>query len=194
MAIHTVYHFMRRLHDLQERAKNRRSIAIKDECRNNLRFMIGVIKRAYAGINLNIIIYQCPTRVYRLDSCPVGLGGYSDSGFAWRWYLLSHLLFQASNNLLEHLAAIITPWVDIIRGRLTAGDCALSITDSTMSEGWLRKTNFSKLGDDPIQASVRLEAARMHALNYMITGIKEYSQWFRGIDNVVANSLSRDDD
>jgi hypothetical protein len=131
MAIHTVYHFMSKLHDLQERAKSRRSIAINNECRNNLRFMIGVIKRAYDGINLNIIVYQRPTHVYRSDSCPAGLGGYSDSGFAWRWYLLSHLLFRASNNLLEHLAAIITPWVDIIRGRLTAGNCALSMTDST---------------------------------------------------------------
>jgi hypothetical protein len=34
----------------------------------------------------------------------------------------------------------------------------------------------------------------MHALNYMITGIREYSQWFRGKDNVVAGSLSRDVD
>ena len=111
--------------------------------------------------------------------CPAGLGGYSDSGFAWRWYLPSHLLFRASNNLLEHLAAIITPWVDIIRGRLTAGNCALLMTDSTTLEGWLRKTNFSERGDDPIQALVRLEAAKMHALNYMTTGIKEYSQWFK---------------
>ncbi len=126
--------------------------------------------------------------------CPAGLGGYSNSTFAWRWYLPSHLLFQASNNLLEHLAAIITPWVDIIRGCLKVGNCALSMTNSTTSEGWLRKTNFSKLGNDPIQASVRLEAARMHALNYMTTGIREYSQWFRGKDNVVADSLSCKDD
>jgi hypothetical protein len=106
---------------------------------------------------------------------------------------MPRLLFQASNNLLEHLAVIITPWVDIIRGRLKAGDCVLSMTDSTTLEGWLRKTNFSKLGDDPIQAAVHLEAARLHAMKYMATGIREYSQWFRGEDNVVANSLSHDD-
>ncbi len=34
----------------------------------------------------------------------------------------------------------------------------------------------------------------MHAMNYMTTGIREYSQWFRGEDNVVADSLSHDDD
>jgi hypothetical protein len=31
-------------------------------------------------------------------------------------------------------------------------------------------------------------------MKYMNTGIREYSQWFRGEDNVVADSLSCDDD
>jgi hypothetical protein len=135
MAIHFVYHFLSRLRDLQVRAKCRRSIKINEECRNDLQLMIGMIKRAHEGINLNIIVFQCPTHIYRSDLCPAGLGGYSNSGFAWRWYLTPHLLFQALNNLLEHLAAIITPWVDIIRGCLKVGDCALSMTDSTTSEG-----------------------------------------------------------
>ncbi len=34
----------------------------------------------------------------------------------------------------------------------------------------------------------------MHAMNYMTTSIREYSQWFKGEDNVVADSLSREDD
>jgi hypothetical protein len=125
---------------------------------------------------------------------PAGLGGYSNSGFAWHWYLPPLLLFQASNNLLEHLAAIIMPWVNITRGCLKSGDCALSMTNSTTLEGWLRKTNFSELGDGPIQALVRLKAARMHAMTYMTTGIREYIQWFRGEDNGVADSLSHDND
>jgi hypothetical protein len=66
--------------------------------------------------------------------------------------------------------------------------------NSTTLEGWLRKTNYSKLGDEPIQALVHLEAARMHGMNYVTTGIREYSQWFRGEDNVVADSLTRNDD
>jgi hypothetical protein len=93
MAIHFVYHFLSRLRNLQERAKSRRSININEECRNNLQFMIGMIKRAHNGINLNIIVYPRPTHVYHLDSCPAGLGGYSNNGFAWHWYLLPHLLF-----------------------------------------------------------------------------------------------------
>ena len=53
-------------------------------------------------------------------------------------YLPDNLQVCASNNLLEHLAVIITPWIDIIAGRLTKGDCAFSMTNSKTSEGWLR--------------------------------------------------------
>ena len=97
-----------------------------------------------------------------------------------------------SNNLLEHLAAIVTPWIDIIAGRLTDGDCVLSMTDSTTSEGWLRKTNFRETSDDDTQAAVRIDVARKHARQYMSYGIKEYSQWFPGSENNVADALSRD--
>ncbi len=93
MVIHAVYHFMSRLRDLTDWAKSRRSITINEECCNDLWFMIGMIKRAHDGINLNIIVYQRPTHVYCSDSCPAGLGGYIDSGFAWPWYLPSHFLF-----------------------------------------------------------------------------------------------------
>jgi hypothetical protein len=68
------------------------------------------------------------------------------------------------------------------------------MTDSTTSEGWLRKTNFSKLKEEQEQATVRLEVARLHATHYITLSIREYSQWFKGKDNVVADSLSRDDD
>jgi hypothetical protein len=68
------------------------------------------------------------------------------------------------------------------------------MTDSTTSEGWLGKTNFSELKEEPEQATVRLEVARLHATHYIPLGIREYSQWFKGKDNVVADSLSPDND
>ena len=68
------------------------------------------------------------------------------------------------------------------------------MTDSTTSEGWLQKTNFRELGDDPIQATVHLEVARMHAKNYMALGIRDYSQWLPGKENIVADALSREND
>jgi hypothetical protein len=141
--------------------------------------MINIIKIAHNGISMNIIVYPCPKHIYRSDSCPAGLGGYSNSGFAWRYYLKPEHQFRATNNLLVHIAAIITPWVDIIWGRLHSGGCTLSMTNSTTSKGWLRKTNFSKLKEDPIQAAVRLEVARMHAMHYITQSIREYSSGFR---------------
>jgi hypothetical protein len=108
------------------------------------------------------------------------LGGYSHKGFAWRFYLPDDLKFCALNNLLEHLAAIITPWIDIFAGRLKESDCALLTTDSTTSEGWMRKSNFIKEGEDPIQATVHLKVACLHATHYLSNGIREYSQWFCG--------------
>ena len=56
------------------------------------------------------------------------------------------------------------------------------------------KSNFIEDGEDPIQATIRLKVARLHATHYLSTGIREYSQWFRGADNNVADALSRDND
>ena len=72
--------------------------------------------------------------------------------------------------------------------RLKAGDCELSITDSTTSD-------FKKESDDEsnnIEAKVRNEAARIHASLFIDEGVMEYSQWFKGISNKVSDSLSRD--
>jgi len=68
------------------------------------------------------------------------------------------------------------------------------MTDSTTSEGWLRKSNFIEEGEDPIQATIRIEVAHLHSTHYLSNKIREYSQWFRGADNNVADALSRDND
>ena len=85
----------------------------------------------------------------------------------------------------------------MLAGRLNQGDCALSMTDSSTSAGWLRKTNFREIiGNDAdlIQSQVHMETARHHATIFLEAGIKEYSQWFPGKENNVADALSRDFD
>jgi hypothetical protein len=155
--------------------------------------MMNIIKIMHNGISMNIIVYRWPARIYRSDLCPAGLGGYSDSGFTGQYCIKPEHQFWVTNNLLEHIAAIITPWVDIIWGRLHPVAFTLSMTNSTTLEGWLHKTNFSELKEDPIQATVRLEVARMHATHYITLGIREYIQWFPDKANIFANSLSCDD-
>jgi hypothetical protein len=66
------------------------------------------------------------------------------------------------------------------------------MTDSSTSEGWLWKTNLIEKGEDPIQAIIWLEVAWLHASHYLLKGIQEYSQWFRGAKNIVANALFLD--
>ena len=67
------------------------------------------------------------------------------------------------------------------------------MTDSSTSEGWLRKSNFKEDGEIPIQATVRLEVSRSDAKRIMENKIKNYSQWFHGWMNDVSDALYRDD-
>ena len=78
--------------------------------------MLFFLEEASKGIDLNQIAFRMPDFVYRSDSCSKGLGGYSHLGKAWRFYIPKCLQFRASNNLLEHIASIITPWIDILNG------------------------------------------------------------------------------
>ncbi len=66
------------------------------------------------------------------------------------------------------------------------------MTDSTTAEGWMRKSNFVERGEDPIQATARVDAARKYATIFMDANVKGYSQWFPGKANNVADALSRD--
>jgi hypothetical protein len=69
----------------------------------------------------------------------------------------------------------------------------LSMTDSTTSEGWTWKTNL-KEDEHGIQATISIEVACSHASCFMTHRIHEYSQWFPGIKNKVADALSEDMD
>jgi hypothetical protein len=97
-----------------------------------------------------------------------------------------------TNNFLEYLTAIITPWIDLLANCLKRGDCTLLMTNSTTAKGWMQKSNFNKVGKDPLQATVHADAARHHAPLFTDTGIKIYSQWFAGKLNNVADALSWD--
>ena len=80
-----VHHFLSRLRELQRMATHRRSIQFNDPCRDDLRLMLQFLNIARKGISMNLIAFRKPTHVYRSDSCPFGLGGYSDEGFAWHF-------------------------------------------------------------------------------------------------------------
>jgi hypothetical protein len=122
--------------------------------------MQGILDKAKRGIDMNLLAFRLPDQVYYSNSCPAGLGGYSNQGYAWHFKVLDELQFRASNNLLEFLAAIVTPCIDIIGGCLSLGDCALSMTNSMTAEGRMKKSNFVKPNNDPIQATTCVDAAK----------------------------------
>ena len=107
-----------------------------------MKLMLFFLEEPTGGVDMNHLVYRKPTKIYISKSCPDGMGGYSIDGFAWRFYIPLELKFQASNNLQEHLATVITPWVDIIEKRLGPGDFSLSMPDRSTSEGWSKKSNF----------------------------------------------------
>ena len=68
-----------------------------------------------------------------------------------------------------------------------------------VSTSWLKRSNFDEGIEedeelDPLEAEVRADIAREHALTIMDSEICEYCQWFEGVSNEVADALSRDDD
>jgi hypothetical protein len=77
-----VHHFLSRLHYLKQRAKNKHMIMVNEECNKDLKFLLTVLQKCQHRINLNSIAYRCPTNVYRSNSCPAGLGGYSHEDIA----------------------------------------------------------------------------------------------------------------
>ena len=93
-----IYHFLSRLRLLHKRSKNQRSIKIEDRCINDLKLMLYFLEKAKEGIDLNMLAYRRPNRIYRSDACPAGMGGYSDEGHTWRFYIPIELQDRASNN------------------------------------------------------------------------------------------------
>lgn len=124
-----INHFLNRLRSLLNRAKHQRKVHIPAQCLADCHLILKFLDVAHEGISMNNLVFRLPNRVYRSDSCPHGLGGYSDQGWAWRFYLPPELRFRASNNLLEHISSIITPWIDMLAGRIQPEDCLLSMTD-----------------------------------------------------------------
>ena len=190
----SIHHFMSRLRELLRKSANTRRVNLNTNVIEDLKLMLFFLEEAHIGVDMNLLVYRKPTKIFRSDSCPAGLGGYSSDGFAWRFYIPLWLKFRASNNLLEHLATVITPCIDIIAKRLGRGDCSLPMTDSSTSEGCLRKSNFKEDGENSIQATIRLEVSRSEAKRIMENKIKNYSQWFPGWMNDVSDALSWDNE
>ncbi len=109
-----VHHFLSRLWTLLAQAYNSTFITISNMCKKDLVLMQSILDKSLRGTNMNWLAFHTPDQIYYSDSCPAGLGGYSNQGVAWRFKIPEDFLFWAMNNLLKYLAAIITPWINLL--------------------------------------------------------------------------------
>ena len=128
-------HFLGRLRSLKYVASKRRMVKLQQKHIADINLALTFLHIARRGISMNLFSFRQPSRIYRADACPWGIGGYSSSGRAWRYELPTHLLWRATLNMLEFIAATIGSWIDLIKQTLPPLSCILSMTDSTTSAG-----------------------------------------------------------
>ena len=158
----------------------------------DLQLALEILQMANTGVSMNLLTFRLPRVGYFVDAAEHGLGGWNSWGAYWLMELPDHLLGRAHINLLEFLAALIGPWIDILHGRLSPEDCFLVMGDSTTAAGWIHSTRFKGKDEDDADFNARLMVARKFARLVLNHKLVNYSQWFPGKDNVVADVLSRD--
>ena len=148
--------------------------------------------KATTGINMNLMTFRRPNHVYINDASEHGLGGFSTSGRGWSWVIPEKLRGRAHINLLEFLAQLVSIWIDIRENRVKKLDCLLGMGDNTASMGWMRRANFREQQEGDLEWYAKQKVARRLAALVLESDTVLYRQWFKGVDNDVADSLSRD--
>jgi hypothetical protein len=59
--------------------------------------------------------------------------------------------------------------------------------NSTKAKSWMKKINFEKHSNDPIQATTRVNAARQYAQLFMDTDVNSLSAMMDGRDHPLLN-------
>ena len=141
---------------------------------------------------MNLLTFRLPNITYICDASEYGLGGFASHGRAWSYSIPINLRNRAHINILEYLAQIISIWIDILEGITQSEDCLLSIGDNTSALGWMRRSNFRMKDESDTSWKVKQMLGRKLANLVLDSNTVLYKQWLKGQDNVVADSLSRD--
>ena len=186
-------HFLNNIRQLEINAtRTNKNQTINKRSKDDFKLALSFLERASKGVSMNSIVFRAPTKIYINDASEHGLGGFATHGRAWSWTIPSHLRGRAHINLLEFLAQLISIWIDHIEGRLLQHDCLLGMGDNTASMGWLRRSNFRENNEHDMEWLAKQRVARKVAELVLDSDTVLYRQWFRGADNTVADSLSRD--
>ena len=186
-------HFLNNLRSLQLKAEEKgHNVPITDDAREDMALALDFIKHAHQGISMNLLVFRAPSLIFVGDASEHGLGGFDTSGRAWRYLIPEHLRGRAHINLLEFMTQVVGTWLAIDEGRLGRHDCLLAMGDSTTALGWLRRSNFRENGENNQDWRAKQKVARKLAGLVLDSETLLYKQWFKGSDNVVTDSLSRD--
>ena len=158
----------------------------------DLELALKFIEKANSGLSLNTLVFCKPSRIYIVDACKHGFGGWCADGSAWCLVIPKHLRNRAHINLLEFMAHVIPIWMDIMEGRISNQDCVLVKGDSWTTSGWLRRSNFRETDKSTVDWMAKKEVGRKLANLVLEAEAVLYRQWMAGEFNVIADSLSRD--
>ncbi len=180
-------HFMNRIRAAEQRALKHRSTFLKTEEIKDLGLWLSFIRSAEQGISINSIVFRRPTSISITDASETGMGGYNPiSGKMWRHQFTEEEQTAFTLNTKEFLAAKISQRLALEEDP-SPFPCHLNIGDSKVAEAWMYKSNHD-IESSPIQN----EIAREMAIDLLSHVACNYSQHLAGIENVVADSLSRD--
>lgn len=136
-------HFLNNIRQLEIRASiTNKNQVINKRAKDDFRLALKFLSRARLGININLITFRAPNRIYINDASEHGLGGFATHGRAWSFVILEKFRGRAHINLLEFLAQLISIWIDVIEEKITPLDCILGMGDNTASMGWMWRSNF----------------------------------------------------
>jgi hypothetical protein len=183
-------HFLNHLRSAEMRAARHGGTRLTQAARSTLHIWLTFLLKAAKGIDINTIVSRLPDHIIRTDACEFGLGGYNlKTGRAWRYKIPDDCIGSKSINFLEFLACIIGIVLDVLESQdASPGDCYLSVGDNTSSLGWLHHSNFATEGDQTVHSGL----ARFFATFMAERGFCHYSQWFLGLQNLIADVCSRD--
>jgi hypothetical protein len=139
------------------------------------------------------MVRRLPNHIGRSDAFEGGIGGYDlASGLAWRYQIQPENQHKKSQNFLEYLACMTQLICMLEMCDWQHDDCFLIVGDNTSALGWINKSNF-KPESDPEQAT-HLALARHITTLLADCRVVQSGQWRPGVDNGVADALSRKHD
>ena len=188
-------HFLNRLRWRIPNGKRRKHLKVRLSTAEleDLKLWDELLQVASSGISMNLLTIRTPTRLSWSDSCPFGLGGYTQKGRGWRLLVPKDAAFygdDAANNPLEFLGLAITALLSLAEAEEEGEEfpCLLSISDSTSSIGWVFRSSTIGKGSkyyEPVTFIARHLASEVTRRSAQLT-----AQHLQGSYNDVADLMS----